>query len=81
LRRLNARHVVGLTTPGTLILDSQLAHSIAAWVRQVPDHVLVELAIGDRRALAAELIGELIVAEMTMEYPELVDSVALLLPF
>lgn len=65
-----------ITAPTSPVLDSQLAHSIAAWVRQVPDHLLVELAIGDRRAEAAELVGEIIVAEMTMEYPELVDAAA-----
>jgi hypothetical protein len=70
-----------LTPPAPPVLDSQLAHSIADWVTRVPDHLLVELAIGDRRAQAAEMISELIVAEMTMHYPELVESGAPPLPF
>jgi hypothetical protein len=70
-----------IDTPLAPVLDSQLAHSIAGWVKQVPDHVLVELAIDDRRGQAAELIGELIVAAITMQYPQLVESVAPPLPF
>jgi len=47
----------------------------------VPDPVIVDLAIGDRRVQAEELIGEIIVTEMTMEYPGLVESGAPPLPF
>lgn len=63
------------------VLDSQLAHSIAGWVKRVPDHVLVELALGERREQAAEQVGEIIVAEMSMTYPELVESIEPPLPF
>ena len=70
-----------LTASAPPVLDSQLVHAIADWVTRVPDHLLVELAIGERRAQAAEMISELIVAEMTMHYPELVESGAPPLPF
>ncbi len=63
------------------IPDTALVDSIAAWVRRAPRHVLVGLASSDERAEAASALGEMIVAEMTMEFPELVESSAPPLPF
>lgn len=63
------------------VLDRQLAHSIAAWVRRAPRQVLLELADSEGREGAAEALGEIIVAEMTMAYPEFVESVEPTLPF
>lgn len=63
------------------VLDDRFAHSIAACVRQVPAYLLVELAIGENRERAAETIGELIVAEMTMQYPEQVERAGALSAF
>lgn len=63
------------------IPDCQLAGSIAAWVQNAPRHVLLELADSAARADAARELGEIIVAELTMSYPELVDSSAPPLPF
>ena len=61
--------------------DTDLASAIAAWLRRAPPRILLELADGDSRAGAAGAIGELIAAEMTMVYPELVESSAPPLPF
>lgn len=63
------------------ILDSQLAHEIAGWVQRAPRHLLAELAHGEARENAATALGEMIVANMTMAYPELVESSAPPLPF
>lgn len=63
------------------IPDCQLAGSIASWVQNAPRHVLLELADSAARADAARELGEIIVAELTMSYPELVDSSAPPLPF
>lgn len=63
------------------IPDCQLADSIAVWVQNAPRHVLLELADSAARADAARELGEIIVAELTMSYPELVDSSAPPLPF
>lgn len=63
------------------IPDTQLARSIASWLRRVPARTLVELADSDARDGAAAALGEMIAAEMTMAYPELVESSAPPLPF
>lgn len=63
------------------ILDSQLAEHIAVWVRRAPRQVLLELADTEAREGAAAALGEIIVAEMTMAYPEFVESVEPPLPF
>lgn len=63
------------------VLDSQLVDSIAAWVQRAPRQVLLELADSAGREGAAAALGEIIVAEMTMAYPEFVESVEPPLPF
>lgn len=63
------------------IPDSDLAHSIASWLRRVPTRMLVELADSEARDGAAHAPGEMIAAEMTMAYPKLVESSAPPLPF
>lgn len=40
----------------------------------MPNHVLVEVDHGERCEQAAEQVGEITVAEMSMSYPELVES-------
>ena len=61
--------------------DSQLAQAIAVWVRHAPRHLFLELVDTEAREGAAAALGEIIVAEMSMAYPELVESSAPLLPF
>ena len=70
-----------IANPQPPILDSHLAHSIATWVQHAPRRVLLELADSEAREGAAEALGEIIVAEMTMAYPEFVESVEPPLPF
>lgn len=62
---------------------SSTANLLAASPRGfgVPRHVLLELADSEARAEAASALGEIIVAEMTMAYPEFVESVEPPLPF
>lgn len=69
-----------LAEPLPPVSDTQLAHSIASWLRQVPARTLAELADTDARDGAAAALGEIIAAEMTMAYPELVESSAPPLP-
>lgn len=61
--------------------ETQLADAIAGWVRRAPPRMLVELADSGARDSAACQLAELITAEMTMAYPELVESSAPMLPF
>lgn len=61
--------------------DTQLGHAFAAWVCRAPRHTLSELADSDARADAADALSEIIVAEMSMAYPELVESSSPPLPF
>ena len=61
--------------------DAQLAQSIAGWVRLAPRHLFTELVDIEAREGAAAALGEIIVAEMTMAYPELVETSAPQLPF
>ena len=70
-----------LATPLPPVPDTQLAQSIAAWLCRVPARTLLELADVDAREGAAAALGEMIAAEMTMAYPELVESSAPPLPF
>ncbi|MDQ0250799.1 hypothetical protein J2W22_002863 [Sphingomonas kyeonggiensis] len=70
-----------LAEPMPPVPDTQLARSIASWLRRVPPRTLVELADSDARDDAAAALGEMIAAEMTMAYPELVESSAPALPF
>lgn len=69
------------STPFPPVTDSQLARAIAGWVRHAPRQVLLELADSEGRECAASALAELIAANMTMAYPELVDSSAPPLPF
>lgn len=62
------------------ILDADLAHAIAEWVQRAPREVLLDLAVSESRGEAAAALGELIVSQMTMTYPEYVDSVQPPLP-
>lgn len=64
-----------------LILDTQMASSIAEWVRRAPRDILLALADSEARDGAASALGKIIVAEMTMDYPEFVESDAPWLPF
>jgi len=70
-----------LSYPIPPLPDSDLAHAIAAWVQRAPRHVLMELIDSEARPIAAQALGELIAAEMTMAFPELVESSAPPLPF
>lgn len=63
------------------VTDTKIARSIALWLRSVPARTLVELADADSRDDAAAALGEMIAAELTMAYPELVESSAPTLPF
>jgi len=63
------------------VADAQLARSIASWVRLAPRHLFAELVDVEAREGAAATLGEIIVAEMSMTYPELVESSAPPLPF
>lgn len=61
--------------------DADLARAIAGWVQRAPKQMLVHLADTDARDAAALALGEWIAAEMTMTFPELVESSAPPLPF
>jgi hypothetical protein len=61
--------------PPPPVLDSQLAHAIAAWVLRAPREVFTALADGDWREAAADSLGEMIVAELTMAFPEFVEAI------
>jgi hypothetical protein len=63
------------------VTDTQLARSIASWLRRVPARTLVELADSDSRDSAAAALAEMIAAEMTEAYPGLVELSAPPLPF
>ncbi|MCP3732992.1 hypothetical protein M9978_21490 [Sphingomonas sp. MG17] len=73
--------MIRIAEPPPPVSDSQLAESIAKWLRRVPKRTLVELADIEARDRAAAALGEMIAAEMTMAYPELVESSAPTLPF
>lgn len=63
------------------IPEADLARVIAGWVQCAPKQMLVHLADTDSRDAAALTLGEWIAAEMTMTFPELVESSAPPLPF
>lgn len=63
------------------VRDTQIADAIAAWVRRAPRQILTELLDSEAREEASKALGEMIAAEMTMAYPELVESSAPPLPF
>jgi hypothetical protein len=67
--------------PREPILDSSLAGSIAAWLQQTPRQLLAELADSETREEAAARVSKMIVAKMTVDYPEFVDAVEPTLPF
>lgn len=69
------------SSPFPPVPDRQLARAIAAWVEQAPRRILLELMDDEARPYAAAVLGELIAAEMTMTFPELVESSAPPLPF
>ena len=70
-----------LTETAPPVTDTQLARSIASWLRRVPARTLVELAATDSRDNAAAAIAEMITAEMAEAYPKLVEPSAPPLPF
>lgn len=63
------------------MLDASLARSISEWVQRAPRHVLQQLADSASARDAADELGELIVSEMTMAYPEHIESIQPPLPF
>ncbi len=63
------------------LLDDCLARSIAEWLQNAPRPVLADLADTVTRKEAAAVIGGLIVAHLTMDYPEFVEAAEPRLPF
>jgi len=70
-----------LSHPLPPLSDSDLAHAMADWAQRAPRNVLMDLIDSEARPIAAQALGELIAAEMTMAFPELVESSAPPLPF
>ena len=63
------------------VRDSQIAHAIATWVQRAPRKIIAELLDSEAQEAASKALAEMITAEMTMAYPELVESSAPPLPF
>jgi hypothetical protein len=57
--------------PAPVMTDADLSRSIAGWLKAAPRTLLVGLHDDALRDRAAKELGELIVAELTMSYPEL----------
>lgn len=56
--------------------DADLSHSIAGWLKAAPARLLVELHDETMRDHAARELSDLIVSELTMTYPEMVEASA-----